>query len=107
VAVLSERIQRLQAHFEKNKKDIHSRRGLMELMQRRRRLLLYMAPRDPEAYVRVIERYEIREGKGPSRVSDRPETWSPPRNKDQVKFRPKNWLEFKKTSSKDVKRGKQ
>ena len=61
-----------------------------------------MAPRDPQAYVKVIERYQIREGKGPSRVSDRPETWSPPRKKEDVSFRPKTWLEFKRTSTKEA-----
>ena len=107
VAVLSERILRLQEHFSKNKRDIHSRRGLMELMQRRRKLLLYMEPRDPEAYLRVVEKYSIREGKGPSRVTVRPETWSPPRKKEDVEYRPKNWLDFKKASSDKiiVKRG--
>jgi len=61
-----------------------------------------MASRDPEAYVRVIEKYQIREGKGPSRVSDRPEDWSPPRNKEDVKYRPKTWLEFKAGTGKDI-----
>jgi len=98
----------LQDHFNKNKKDIHSRRGLMGLMQRRRQLLLYMEARDPEAYVRVVEKYQIREGKGPSRVTVRPEWWSPPRQKEDVKFRPQTWLDFKKATSmegKAIKRG--
>ena len=96
--MLSERILSLQQHFDKNKKDIHSRKGLMAMMQRRRRLLIYLEPRNPAAYVRVIEKYGIREGKGPSRVTVRPETWSPPRKKEDVHYRPANWLDFKKSS---------
>lgn len=99
VAILSERIQSLQAHFQKNTKDIHSRRGLMALMQRRRRLLMYLESKDPETFVRVVDKYGIREGTGATRVTSRPETWSPPRAKEDVLFRPKTWQEFKQGSS--------
>lgn len=99
VAIMSERILQLQQHFHKNKKDVHSRKGLMELMQSRRSLLLYLEPRDPAAYARVVEKYQIREGTGSSRVTVRPETWSPPRRKEDVKFRPANWHEYKKAAS--------
>ena len=107
VAVLSEKIRRLQEHFQLHKRDIHSRRGLNELIQRRRKLLLYLERKDPVAYTRVAEAYQIREGKGSSRATIRPETWSPPRKKEDVQFRPAHWLEFKKAASKTltVKRG--
>jgi len=74
------------------------------MMQRRRSLLLYMARTDPKSYVRVIEHYQIREGKGASKVSDRPDYWSPPRQNSFVAYRPKNWLEFKKQTTSTVKK---
>ncbi|KAH9256958.1 ribosomal protein S15 [Batrachochytrium salamandrivorans] len=96
VAALSLRIKFLQEHFAMHKKDVHSRRGLMAIMQRRRKLLLYMAREDPLAYQTVIERYDIREGQGSSRVTDRKETWSQPRKHHVLSFRPKTWVDFKK-----------
>lgn len=95
MAVLSERITRLQEHFKDHKKDVHSRRGLMALLQRRRRLLLYMETTDPIAYKRVVEHYQIREGQGWSLVTSRSEFWTPPRKHHVVAYRPNIWTEFK------------
>jgi small subunit ribosomal protein S15 len=60
IAILSERIRYLTEHFKTHKKDHHSRRGLLMLVGRRRRLLDYLKSRDFERYQRVIERLGIR-----------------------------------------------
>lgn len=60
IAILSERIRYLTEHFRTHKKDHHSRRGLLMLVGRRRRLLDYLRSRDFERYRRVIERLGIR-----------------------------------------------
>ena len=60
VALISERIGQLSKHFEVHKKDHHGRRGLLQLVGQRRRLLDYMKRRDAERYRQVIERLGIR-----------------------------------------------
>ena len=60
IALLSERISYLTEHFRTHTKDHHSRRGLLKLVGRRRRLLDYLRSRDYERYRRVIERLGIR-----------------------------------------------
>lgn len=60
VALLSERIRELTEHFKIHKKDYHSRRGLLKLVGRRRRLLDYLKKRDFASYKEVIERLGIR-----------------------------------------------
>ena len=60
VALLSERIRELTEHFKIHKKDYHSRRGLLKLVGRRRRLLDYLKKRDFARYKEVIERLGIR-----------------------------------------------
>ena len=60
VALLTNRITYLTDHFKTNAKDHHSRRGLMKLVSRRRRLLDYLKSESPERYHRLIERLGIR-----------------------------------------------
>jgi small subunit ribosomal protein S15 len=60
VALLTNRIVYLTDHFKTNAKDHHSRRGLLKLVNRRRRLLDYLKGEDPERYRRLIERLGIR-----------------------------------------------
>ena len=60
VALLTNRIAYLTDHFKTNAKDHHSRRGLLKLVGRRRRLLDYLKSEDPERYHRLIERLGIR-----------------------------------------------
>jgi small subunit ribosomal protein S15 len=60
VALLTNRIVYLTEHFKTNAKDHHSRRGLLKLVGRRRRLLDYLKSEDPERYHRLIERLGIR-----------------------------------------------
>ena len=60
VAILSSRIATLTEHFKTHKKDHHSRRGLLILVSRRRRLLKYMRRTEPERYQALIQRLGLR-----------------------------------------------
>lgn len=60
VAVLTERIANLTEHFKEHKKDLHSRRGLLMLVSRRRRLLDYVQKNDRERYEALIKRLGLR-----------------------------------------------
>ena len=60
IALLSNRINYLTEHFKSHAKDHHSRRGLLKLVGRRRRLLDYLKQTDQERYRTVIERLGIR-----------------------------------------------
>ncbi len=60
VALLSARIEYLTEHFKVHKKDHHSRRGLLKLVGRRRRLLDYLKTKDIERYREIIKRLGLR-----------------------------------------------
>lgn len=60
IALLSERIGQLTDHFKDHKKDHASRRGLLMMVSRRRRLLDYLKKHDTEAYKDVIAKHGIR-----------------------------------------------
>ena len=60
VAILSRRISELTEHFKTHKKDHHSRRGLLQMVARRRRLLDYLRSRSPERYKTLITSLGIR-----------------------------------------------
>jgi small subunit ribosomal protein S15 len=60
VAILSERISYLTEHFKIHAKDHHSRRGLLQLVGQRRRLLDYLKGKDSERYAELIRRLGIR-----------------------------------------------
>ena len=60
VALFSYRINHLTAHLKKNKKDHHSRRGLLKMVGHRRNLLGYLMKEDIERYRSIIERLGIR-----------------------------------------------
>jgi len=60
VALLSERISYLTEHFRLHRKDHASRRGLVNMVGRRKRLLEYLKRRNPEAYKQLIEKLGIR-----------------------------------------------
>ncbi|MBX9621211.1 MAG: 30S ribosomal protein S15 [Alphaproteobacteria bacterium] len=60
VAVLTERISNLTTHLSDHKKDFHSRRGLLMLVSRRRRLLDYLKRVEESRYTKLIERLGIR-----------------------------------------------
>jgi small subunit ribosomal protein S15 len=60
VAVATERIKELTGHLQVNKKDFAARRGLLQLVGRRRRLLRYIAKRDSDNYLKLIKQLGIR-----------------------------------------------
>jgi len=60
IALLSNRINYLTEHFKSHAKDHHSRRGLLKLVGRRRRLLDYLKQTDLERYRTVIDKLGIR-----------------------------------------------
>ena len=60
IAILSERIGQLTDHFKMHKKDHGSRRGLLMLVSKRRRLLDYLKSNDSERYQTVIHKLGIR-----------------------------------------------
>ena len=60
VALLSARIEYLTKHFSDHKKDHHSRRGLLKLVNQRRRLLDYLKRKDDERYKALIAKLGIR-----------------------------------------------
>ena len=60
VAILTERIKNLTEHLESHKKDFHSRRGLLILVSRRRRLLDYLRRKSQERYQTLISRLGLR-----------------------------------------------
>jgi len=60
IAILTTRINNLTEHMRVHKKDYASRRGLLALVSRRRRLLDYLRRRDPQRYLDIIGRLGIR-----------------------------------------------
>jgi small subunit ribosomal protein S15 len=60
VALLTTRITNLTEHFKTHKKDVHSRRGLLKMVSRRRKLLDYVRGKDEARYRQLIERLGIR-----------------------------------------------
>jgi len=60
IALLTERINELTEHLKINKKDHHSRRGLLKMVGKRRNLLAYMQKKDLEGYRALIEKLGLR-----------------------------------------------
>ena len=60
VALLSARIDHLAEHFKDHKQDHHSRRGLLKLVNQRKRLLGYLKQNDSTRYLSLIERLGLR-----------------------------------------------
>lgn len=60
IALLSNRIQYLTDHLKEHKHDEHSRRGLLMLVGRRRRLLKYLSRKDPDSYQDMLKRLNLR-----------------------------------------------
>ena len=60
VALLTANIEGLQGHFKANRKDHHSRRGLIRMVNKRRNLLDYLKRKDVERYRSLIQRLGLR-----------------------------------------------
>ncbi|MDR1433270.1 MAG: 30S ribosomal protein S15 [Puniceicoccales bacterium] len=60
VALLSSRIRHLTEHLKTNRRDFHSRRGLVSMANRRRKLLSYIKLHEPESYGEIIQKLNLR-----------------------------------------------
>ena len=60
IALITDRINYLTEHFSTNKKDYHSRTGLMKLVGQRKRLLEYLKQQDVKRYEALIKRLKLR-----------------------------------------------
>lgn len=60
IAILTERINELTGHLKEHKKDAHSRRGLLSMVGKRRKLLNYYKAKNPEVYQKLIQTLELR-----------------------------------------------
>ena len=56
VALLTERIKRLTDHLKGHKQDVHSRRGLLQMVNKRRRILMYLTRKDPDRYKAIVQK---------------------------------------------------
>lgn len=61
VSLITGRIKYLTEHFKVNKKDFHSRRGLQQLVNKRRKLLKYLKSNDKARYQTLIQKLELRD----------------------------------------------
>jgi len=59
IALLSLQIDRLTGHLKEHAKDVHSRRGLLSMVAKRRRLLTYLRKRDEERYKKLISELKL------------------------------------------------
>lgn len=60
IALFTERIKKLTSHLKKNKKDFHSRRGLLQMVAKRRKLMLYLQKTSEKAYKAVVKKLGIK-----------------------------------------------
>ena len=56
IALLSERIKRLTEHLKTHKQDVHSRRGLLQMVNKRRRILMYLTRKEPDRYKSIVQK---------------------------------------------------
>lgn len=63
IALFTTRIKKLTAHLKKNIHDFHSRRGLLKMVAKRKKLLDYLADNDSKTYKKIIKKFELRERK--------------------------------------------
>lgn len=63
VGILTARIKELTEHLKVNKKDFAARRGLLQMVGKRKRLLRYIAEKDSKAYIELIQKLGIRASK--------------------------------------------
>jgi small subunit ribosomal protein S15 len=59
IALLTEKINKLASHLKMHKKDVHSRRGLLSMVSKRRRLLNYLLKKDEDRYKVVVQKLAL------------------------------------------------
>ena len=64
ISILTERINNITDHLRENKKDHSARRGLIQLVSKRKRLLLYLKKQNLDSYKTIMKNLNIRERKG-------------------------------------------
>ena len=60
IALLTVQIKKLTEHLKKHKKDIHSRKGLLSMVSKRRRLLNYLSQKDKKRYQAIIKKLKLK-----------------------------------------------
>jgi len=55
ISIFTEQIKRLTTHLKKNKKDFHSRRGLLKMVAKRKKLMTYLEKTNEEAYKKMVK----------------------------------------------------
>ena len=60
IAIFTERIEQLSEHLKTHKKDNHSRRGLLKMVSKRRKLLDYLEKSDPKRYAAVVKKLKLK-----------------------------------------------
>lgn len=60
IAVVTRQIEELAAHLKKNPKDHHSRRGLLKMVSKRRRLMTYLKKNEPKEYEKLAKKLDLK-----------------------------------------------
>jgi small subunit ribosomal protein S15 len=60
IAIFTEAIKKLTTHLKKNAKDFHSRRGLLKMISKRKRLMTYLQKTNEKAYKTIIKKLELK-----------------------------------------------
>lgn len=60
IALFTEQIKKLTSHLKKNPKDFHSRRGLLKMVSKRKRLMTYLEGKDEKTYKKLIKQLELK-----------------------------------------------
>lgn len=61
IALFSEKIKKLTSHLKKNSKDFTSRRGLLKMISKRKKLTLYLKKTDEKAYKKLVKKLDLKE----------------------------------------------
>jgi small subunit ribosomal protein S15 len=72
IAILSERIEELTKHLKAHQKDNHSRRGLLQLVADRQSHLKYLQKKNPERYLSLVEKLELKKKDPSAKKTDTP-----------------------------------
>jgi small subunit ribosomal protein S15 len=60
IALFTEQIKKLTVHLKKNPKDFHSRRGLLKMVSKRKKLMSYLENKDEKAYKKLIKQLDLK-----------------------------------------------
>lgn len=61
ISLFTEKIKSLTSHLKKNKKDNHSRRGLLKMVSKRKKLLIYLKNKDPKRFKQLVRNLDLKE----------------------------------------------